>query len=669
MKIKRLKSFNVAVSRLIRESPDYNNALSDFLLAFSSSSDASPSPGLGMKVVKGAKSPSVWEARASRDLRVILRKSGPSWYAAHIGHHKPALAWAHDHKIELPKTCGPDDDTISSVAAAMEAAASELPTPTALRTPITDAQAMAFTPFDDRALEEFGVPHAMIPMLRQLRTVDEYIDTVHEQLPEWLGNTLWSALCGDYRTTLEGIERARELTEADHKEELLPRTTPELTEEDLETLAAHPEASWSALPDEQQELIASTEFNGPVLVTGAAGTGKTVVGVQRAYRLATSGVSVMVMTYTGALASFIRGQLAVLYGSPEAFWAAQTEQLIFVDTVDGAARSLRVPARRHRKRPPGVSVYDAICTEVAEHLRNGETTPAYEALIVDEVQDLTPPKLAFVNALAARCPRGVMLLGDMQQRIYGGALHFDDLGLDFGERIFTLDTAYRTTDPLVRLSAAIQETGSASTMPRAYADGAPPRLLHFVDPAEQASWVALAVLAAVKSGVPPAQVAVLARTKKSLAIIDEALFALGLAGGDEPAVYTGTMHSAKGLEFRYVYVIDASAEFLPHPKALNTAATPDEIADAVLRERHVLHVATSRASEQAVLCWVGEPTSFLATAIEEIGCRDGSTSEFNDLAFDIVNLADDPAGFAGDAARGTLGGAQIADLLRDYLSD
>ncbi len=80
----------------------------------------------------------------------------------------------------------------------------------------------------------------------------------------------------------------------------------------LPLLAEHPEATWAALPDAQQQAIAMGDFKGPVLITGPAGSGKTVVALHRARYLASTGHRVFVTTFTRVLRSFLWQSLRTL---------------------------------------------------------------------------------------------------------------------------------------------------------------------------------------------------------------------------------------------------------------------------------------------------------------------------------------------------------------------
>ena len=66
----------------------------------------------------------------------------------------------------------------------------------------------------------------------------------------------------------------------------------------------------------------------------------------------------------------------------------------------------------------------------------------------------------------------------------------------------------------------------------------------------------------------------------------------------EPGVTLSTMHSAKGLEYRIVFIVDANEGICPHHKA----ALPADIEE----ERRLFYVAMTRAKERLHLCAVRE---------------------------------------------------------------
>jgi DNA helicase-2/ATP-dependent DNA helicase PcrA len=71
---------------------------------------------------------------------------------------------------------------------------------------------------------------------------------------------------------------------------------------------------------------------------------------------------------------------------------------------------------------------------------------------------------------------------------------------------------------------------------------------------------------------------------------------------DLPGVTLATLHSAKGLEWEYVYLVGASNRYLPWP-----GSSPEE-------ERRLFYVGVTRAKRELNLSYAGEASPFIASA-------------------------------------------------------
>ena len=76
-------------------------------------------------------------------------------------------------------------------------------------------------------------------------------------------------------------------------------------------------------------------------------------------------------------------------------------------------------------------------------------------------------------------------------------------------------------------------------------------------------------------------------------------------------VALGTMHRAKGLEFRVVFVVGCEADQLPLAATLRTLGDAAARSAFSERERNLFYVACTRAREHLLLTYVGSPSSFL----------------------------------------------------------
>ena len=77
------------------------------------------------------------------------------------------------------------------------------------------------------------------------------------------------------------------------------------------------------------------------------------------------------------------------------------------------------------------------------------------------------------------------------------------------------------------------------------------------------------------------------------------------------AVAVGTMHRAKGLEFKAVLIVGCARDYLPSAAMLRTLTDPQDREDAIERERRLLYVAMTRARDELAISWYGEASPFL----------------------------------------------------------
>lgn len=82
---------------------------------------------------------------------------------------------------------------------------------------------------------------------------------------------------------------------------------------------------------------------------------------------------------------------------------------------------------------------------------------------------------------------------------------------------------------------------------------------------------------------------------------------------DDPGerVSIGTMHLAKGLEFKAVAVIACDEDALPLRSRINAAADEAELEDVYDTERQLLYVAATRARDRLLITGVKPGSEFL----------------------------------------------------------
>lgn len=656
----------------------------DFIGSF----QANPaSPGASLERVKNARSPQVWSARITRDLRAILFKDGDSWVALHADHHDDAYAWAERHQVGRHSVTGALQvvEVVESRETVASPAATELP--------------RVFAGHSDAYLLSLGVPEAWLPVLREVADEDQLLD-VAVKLPPDVAERLLTLSSGELVTPPTPIPAEKPLDEVPEARQQFYVVE---DRSDLRAVLDAPLERWVAFLHPSQRSLVDKTFNGPAKVTGSAGTGKTTVAMHRARRLAREGKEVLLTTFVKTLSENILRQLRLLCtrseldriqvstvharalaivrsvdsradiaGTKEVLQLLDRMRLQHAPTLDAAFvraewenvvqiqgiatwADYRSAKRSGRGKPLSVAerktlwqvfdgVLDAlrgrrhydwagICRYAEELLTAGKVTSPYYAVLVDEVQDLKAPELRFLRALCAANLGELMLVGDAGQRIYPGGFSLGALGIDVRGRSTVLRLNYRTTEQIRRAADAVLgieaddlDSGKeARNKTRSLLRGPEPELRGYdLHEAELEAGVAR-IRRWIASGIPARAIAVFVRTNRRA---DQALDALtkaevpaaALADADDlPAtgVQVGTMHRAKGLEFRAVLVLDCSAGVVPNTATLDAQTDPHDRETAEERERRLLYVAMTRARDQLAISWTRQPSPFLAPLLSK----------------------------------------------------
>ena len=120
-------------------------------------------------------------------------------------------------------------------------------------------------------------------------------------------------------------------------------------------------------------------------------------------------------------------------------------------------------------------------------------------------------------------------------------------------------------------------------------------------------------------GTPASEIGIFVRSESELsraksAIIDAGQDAFKITDKFEVnnnAIAYGTMHLAKGLEFRSVAVIACDEDVLPQQDRLERVTDASDLAEVYETERHLLYVACTRAREHLLVTGVAPGSEFL----------------------------------------------------------
>ncbi|WP_448568974.1 3'-5' exonuclease [Thermus sp.] len=246
--------------------------------------------------------------------------------------------------------------------------------------------------------------------------------------------------------------------------------------------------------------------------------------------------------------------------------------------------------------------------------------PRFRAAVVDEAQDLGPAELLFLRALVEEGPDDLFFALDPAQRIYRGPLSWQALGLEVRGRSIRLKVNYRTTREIAQAAENLlppeveEEVREVLSLLR----GPKPTIRGFGTQESCTADLVAWTRSHLDFGVPPEEVGILTRVWDLAKHLREVLEAQGiqatlLSDKEEQGegVRVGTVHSAKGLEFRAVAVYGANHNLFPLESLLRKAPSERDRETLAEQDRNLLYVAFSRAREQLWVGYWGEPSPFL----------------------------------------------------------
>lgn len=266
--------------------------------------------GLRMHRIDNSNDPNFWSLRANDDIRVIVHKTGDSVLVAYVDHHDKAYAWAERRRIEAhPKTGAIQivevRERVEEIAPppefdfvfAAEPAPAEVP-----------ASPRHFASLGDDELLDVGVPR---DWLADVRAADE--DTffaLAQHLPSEAAEALLEyAATGRFpRPAVPETADPYAHPDAQRRIRLIADS------EELEQALEYPWEKWGVFLHPSQRALVERDFAGAARVAGSAGTGKTVVAIHRAVRLAreNSDVRVLLATFSDPLAEALERKVKVL---------------------------------------------------------------------------------------------------------------------------------------------------------------------------------------------------------------------------------------------------------------------------------------------------------------------------------------------------------------------
>ncbi len=281
---------------------------------------------------------------------------------------------------------------------------------------------------------------------------------------------------------------------------------------------------------------------------------------------------------------------------------------------------------RNRLNSDGFVTHAGIFTRLAAEFGSAAPSP-FGYVVVDEAQDVGVAQLRFLAALGAGRPDGLFFAGNLGQRIFQQPFSWKSLGVDIRGRARTLHINYRTSHQIRQRADRLlgpevadvdgnveERRGTISVF-----NGPIPAVRVFTNQDDE--WTAVGGWLAERAaqGMTPEEIGVFVRSEAELERARAAVASARLqsrvldehvetAGGH---VAIGTMHLAKGLEFRSVVVMACDDEVIPQQSRIEGVVDDADLEEVYNTERHLLYVACTRARDYLLVTGVRPASEFL----------------------------------------------------------
>lgn len=268
-------------------------------------------------------------------------------------------------------------------------------------------------------------------------------------------------------------------------------------------------------------------------------------------------------------------------------------------------RPLRRPQReviwelnqRIRPEAGGPYQWDDLIERARVLLDEDTDPPRYRAVIVDEAQDCSPVMARLARALSHGAENTMMVFADAAQSIYAHGFTWAQRELQPpGSRVRFLRTPYRSTRQIHELAASLYDSDEemhreVGEMRPSDRDGPVPVLAHIPTAKQELGFIVDAIREETDGGCPPSQIAVLtSRNRRAQQaakhLVDQGIDAavVSRSAPDGSSVSVLTVHSAKGLDFSSVYLLDFE------PRGDSTASERAQLYVALTRSSHALTI-------------------------------------------------------------------------------
>jgi superfamily I DNA/RNA helicase len=285
--------------------------------------------------------------------------------------------------------------------------------------------------------------------------------------------------------------------------------------------------------------------------------------------------------------------------------------------------------REQRYREP-----DEAMRDVAQLISaKGSAALPYQAVIVDEAQDMSDAAFTLIRAIAGE-PRNndIFIVGDPHQRIYGRRVVLSRCGIEVRGRSRKLRLNYRTTDE-IRMWATqvlqgievddLDEGQDSLNDYRSLMHGEYPVVQGFEQFEDELRYLGQLLSSIQAEEQTLSGVCIALRTNNLLKQYESALQSMSLPtkriqrnqpdNHFDEGIRLGTMHRVKGLQFNYMILPSLNQDTVPLQTALERCGDAASREQFGIGERCLLHVAATRAKKQVFVSFHGEPSPYVSS--------------------------------------------------------
>lgn len=288
---------------------------------------------------------------------------------------------------------------------------------------------------------------------------------------------------------------------------------------------------------------------------------------------------------------------------------------------------------RRRMQERGWYAFEDILRLARKWVKRNRGVVTYRSAVVDEAQDFHAEGFKLLRELVPEGDNDLFIVGDAHQRIYSRHVVLGRCGINIrGQRSKRLRLNYRTTEQIRDQAIGVLhgltfddlDGGIDQANDRSLIYGEAPERVHFTTQREEQEYVIQTIRELLDEGVKSSEIAILARSNWLAEKYEQWLTEHGIPAEKMGTHFTltrdgvscGTMHRAKGLEFRVVFLVGVSEGLIPPQSRIQKAKDPLAREQMEREERSLLYVAATRARDKLFVTSSGTPCRFWPVDVE-----------------------------------------------------